>query len=73
MVNAIGAAPVFYVSLAVDVLELHFLDGLAQGLGPADAIAGAKKEPHVIDQDKCIKCRVCFESCPDKWAAVVIS
>jgi len=29
----------------------------------AGAIGGEKKEPHVIDQAKCIKCGICFQSC----------
>jgi len=30
---------------------------------PTDAIEGTQKEPHVIDQDKCIRCGVCREVC----------
>ncbi len=30
---------------------------------PADAIEGILKEPHVIDQEKCIRCGVCREVC----------
>ena len=30
---------------------------------PTDAIAGEKKELHVVDQDKCIKCGKCFTVC----------
>ena len=30
---------------------------------PVDAIAGARKEPHVIDQKLCIKCGQCLEVC----------
>ncbi len=30
---------------------------------PVDAITGEKKGLHVIDQDKCIKCGICFEVC----------
>jgi len=30
---------------------------------PQEAISGEKKEPHVIDQDKCAKCDICFETC----------
>ena len=31
---------------------------------PTNAIAGAKKTPHVIDQNKCIVCGACRETCP---------
>jgi NADH-quinone oxidoreductase subunit F len=37
---------------------------------PAQAIAGGKKQIHVIDQEKCTKCGTCFEVCPDKFGAV---
>ncbi len=37
---------------------------------PQEAIAGEKKEPHVLDQEKCIKCSICYEAC--KFNAVVI-
>jgi NADH:ubiquinone oxidoreductase subunit F (NADH-binding)/NAD-dependent dihydropyrimidine dehydrogenase PreA subunit len=30
---------------------------------PQDAITGEKKKLHVIDQEKCIKCGVCFDVC----------
>ncbi len=30
---------------------------------PVGAISGAVKEPHLIDQSKCIKCGVCMEKC----------
>ena len=30
---------------------------------PVDAISGAVKEPHVIDQSKCIKCGTCVDTC----------
>ncbi|SBV92006.1 NADP-reducing hydrogenase subunit HndC [uncultured Eubacteriales bacterium] len=30
---------------------------------PADAISGAVRAPHVIDQSKCIKCGVCMDNC----------
>ena len=36
--------------------------------GSVDAISGAVKTPHVIDQDKCIKCGVCMSSC--KFGAI---
>ncbi|MCL2078279.1 MAG: 4Fe-4S binding protein [Oscillospiraceae bacterium] len=35
---------------------------------PADAITGAVKTMHKIDQSKCIKCNVCFEKC--KFGAI---
>jgi len=37
---------------------------------PVEAIAGEKKEVHTLDQDKCIKCSICYEVC--KFDAVVI-
>jgi NADH:ubiquinone oxidoreductase subunit F (NADH-binding)/(2Fe-2S) ferredoxin len=30
---------------------------------PAKAISGEKKKPHQIDQDKCVKCGVCQDTC----------
>jgi NADH-quinone oxidoreductase subunit F len=36
---------------------------------PVDAISGGRKQRHVIDQDKCIKCGKCEESC--KFAAIL--
>jgi NADH-quinone oxidoreductase subunit F len=37
---------------------------------PSDAIAGDKRLIHVIDQDKCIKCGICYEVCPRRFSAV---
>ncbi len=37
---------------------------------PADAVTGAKKQIHVIDQGKCILCGACFEKCPPKFNAI---
>jgi Fe-S-cluster-containing hydrogenase component 2 len=34
-----------------------------------DAISGEKKQPHVIDQDICIRCGICMQVC--KFDAVV--
>jgi len=31
---------------------------------PVNAISGAIKKPHVIDQNACIKCGACLEACP---------
>lgn len=36
---------------------------------PAEAITGEKKEPHVIDEAKCISCGACFDRC--KFGAVI--
>jgi NADH:ubiquinone oxidoreductase subunit F (NADH-binding)/(2Fe-2S) ferredoxin len=30
---------------------------------PVSCIAGERKQQHVIDQDKCIKCGVCYQAC----------
>ena len=38
---------------------------------PVNAITGDKDIVHVIDQQKCIKCGICFEVCPDRFNAVV--
>ena len=35
---------------------------------PVNAISGKVKEPHVIDQSKCIKCGVCMDNC--KFGAI---
>ena len=37
-----------------------------------DCISGEKKEAHVIDSNKCIKCGSCWEACPSKWSAVIV-
>jgi len=37
---------------------------------PVDGIAGGKNQIHVIDQDSCIRCGSCFESCPSRFEAV---
>ncbi|MDO5476057.1 MAG: 4Fe-4S binding protein, partial [Eubacteriales bacterium] len=33
---------------------------------PVGAISGKVKEPHTIDQDKCIKCGACESNCSFK-------
>ena len=30
---------------------------------PVDAIAGSRKEPHIINQDACIQCGLCYSKC----------
>jgi len=37
---------------------------------PQEAIAGEKKKPHRLDQDKCIKCGICYDAC--KFDAIVV-
>lgn len=37
---------------------------------PQEAISGEKKKPHHLDQDKCIKCGICYDSC--KFNAIAI-
>jgi NADH:ubiquinone oxidoreductase subunit F (NADH-binding)/(2Fe-2S) ferredoxin/Pyruvate/2-oxoacid:ferredoxin oxidoreductase delta subunit len=37
---------------------------------PQEAITGEKKKAHTLDQEKCIKCSICYEAC--KFDAVVI-
>ncbi len=37
---------------------------------PVEAIAGERKQLHVIDQDLCIKCGACLDVCPPKVDAV---
>jgi F420-non-reducing hydrogenase iron-sulfur subunit len=37
---------------------------------PVEAITGGKKQVHVIDQNKCIKCGTCFDACPPRFGAV---
>ena len=38
---------------------------------PSGAIVGGKNQIHVIDQEKCIKCGICFDVCPERFGAVV--
>ena len=40
-------------------------------LCPEQAIEGERKEPHHIDQAKCIKCGLCLDSC--KFGAIIVS
>jgi NADH-quinone oxidoreductase subunit F len=37
---------------------------------PTQAITGAKKQLHIIDQDKCIQCGACYEICKDNAVLV---
>ncbi len=44
---------------------------ICAGRCPVDAIISAKKQVHVIEQDKCIRCGSCFEACPPRFNAIV--
>jgi NADH-quinone oxidoreductase subunit F len=37
---------------------------------PTSAITGQKKEPHIINIDKCIKCGTCYDYCKNKYDAI---
>jgi len=37
---------------------------------PVEAITGGKKQIHVINQSKCIRCGVCMSVCPERFSAV---
>ncbi len=56
----------------------YYIDGekckgclVCKKLCPEQAIEGKRKEPHRIDQTKCIKCGICLENC--KFEAIVVS
>ncbi len=44
--------------------ELCKACGMCIKVCPTEAITGAKKTPHVLDEGKCIKCGNCFMECP---------
>ncbi len=37
---------------------------------PSKAVSGEKKKPHIINQDKCVQCRSCWDAC--KFNSVMI-
>jgi len=49
--------------LTYEILEVCTGCGACRKVCLVGAISGEKKEQHVIDQNKCIKCNQCFESC----------
>jgi len=58
-----------------DLLSFEIVPDLCKGCTlcsrkcPVGAISGTVKNPHVIDQDKCIKCGACMDSC--KFKAII--
>ena len=59
-----------------DLITYHIDPAKCKGCGKClrncavGAISGSKKEPHVIDLEKCTKCDTCFLVCPPKFGAV---
>jgi len=43
---------------------------LCKRVCPVNCIEGELKKPHVIDQEKCIKCGACVDKCKPK--AIII-
>ncbi len=37
---------------------------------PVDAIDGGKNKIHIINQETCIRCGTCYDSCPPKFSAI---
>jgi NADH-quinone oxidoreductase subunit F len=52
-----------------DLITYQINPELCEGCGlctkncPAEAVSGNKKEPHVIDEQKCIRCSLCMTKC----------
>lgn len=57
------------ISYRIDPEKCRGCTACAMGC-PVDAIYGEKKQVHVIDQAKCIRCGMCLDRCPDKFGAV---
>ena len=54
-----------------NLITLTILPDLCNGCGlcrrecPSEAISGKKKKVHVIDTDRCIRCKICVDVCPE--------
>ena len=55
--------------LKYQIIEVCTGCGACKKVCPVDVIEGQPKEQHIIDQDKCIKCGQCFETC--RFEAIV--
>jgi NADH:ubiquinone oxidoreductase subunit F (NADH-binding)/(2Fe-2S) ferredoxin/NAD-dependent dihydropyrimidine dehydrogenase PreA subunit len=55
--------------LTYEILEVCTGCGACKKVCPVGAISGEKKQQHVIDQNKCIKCNQCFDIC--KFHAII--
>jgi NADH:ubiquinone oxidoreductase subunit F (NADH-binding)/(2Fe-2S) ferredoxin len=55
-----------------DLICLTIRPDLCDGCGlcrrecPSGAISGQKKQPHFIDGEKCIRCKICVDVCPQE-------
>jgi len=46
------------------------MGGIAVAACPVEAISGEKKKPHVINQELCIRCGSCRDTC--RYGAIMV-